>query len=82
MRLFTWILGLLLIVGYLMIAYAIARPWIWVWWSLLGVWFVLGLGVAVTGLVSALLRRQGSAAVSTGTPRPIAPRQPQPGEGR
>lgn len=54
--------------------------WAWVWWVWLVTWFVLGLAVALVGLVGKFLRGTPSARVPSLVPRPAAPVTSKQGE--
>jgi len=68
MRLFVWILGVMVTLHALMVARALVPAWAWVWWVFLGLWVWVGLIVFVMALV-----RVGTAGMAGRASRTPAP---------
>lgn len=74
MKFTVWCVGLLVILHGLMTAYAAAPAWRWVWFTLAGLWILIGAGLGVVSLAKLALVKAGKGALGrVGLTRPDAP---------
>lgn len=74
MKFTVWCVGGLVILHGLMTAFATAPAWRWVWFTLAGLWILIGAGLGVVSLAKLALVRAGKGALSrAGVVRQDAP---------
>lgn len=52
MRILVWLLGVLVLLLGVEISYEFAHWWVWLWWIMLPVWILVGLGVSIAAIFS------------------------------